>query len=268
MINPSIVIGFGDHGLGVIRKLLLDSAIQGMLDWSEKTSVSNASSVLGVRFFHFYRASQNAENVEEAFGDLYGQIAHHSIADWTNTKGAVIAAIKEATDALRRIGVGMAKGGQAQMLDVFVIANPDETGFAINALDSYMGPIIISLNELAPFQTDAGTARINFIEFLDYQNISSREAEILDKSKALQASVAKWEQHRRKSGQPNKGYGRIYLSDGNTGAGSITRSERQLQLIAFLQLLLFEQIAPETRRPWVYRAVDASILSSFGIIGC
>ena len=265
MSNPSIVIGFGDYGLSVIRKLLLDSAIQGMLDWSEKTSMSNSRSILGVRFFHFYRSGHNTENTEEAFGDLYGQITHHSLGDWLKNKDEVMASVKEASDSLLRIGVGVTKGGVTQMLDVFAIANPDENGFSIDALDAYMDPIIIRLNQLAPFQLDAGTALINYIEFLDYQDISSRLPETLSKSRELHASVVKWERRRRQSGQANKGYGRIYLSDGSTRAGIIDSIERQLQLVAFLQLLLFEEIEPEVRRPWVYREIQAPILSSFGI---
>lgn len=268
--RATLLIGYGDFGLDVLRRFLASTAVRGVLSWEETGGADRNArrlrdlSLLGVadRFGDGPKDGirEQEGGHSELLRDLYAQI--HRI------DGAVPGALAQAMEAqAKRLLDAADRAGRQEALplglDVIVLAQPrDRTALGrVNPL------LQAGLERLERYATQlqrpiSGASALNFIQILDFDNYWQRSEPGRVLREAVCRSVERWQQ-RREEGKPS--FGRIYLVDGLTGDGVRDARQRIDEISLFLEFLLFEGQRGEMQSLYQPQAPHESPLATFGI---
>jgi len=242
--HPTILIGHGDFGRGVLRHLLASTAARGSLVWQEAPHGSDPSarrlkdlallSIAEKGHGHPGRESETWDSEQrEIFRDLERQIeeVEPSGEDLASALDRAVARLLAAEDRAAdpdRLRLG---------LDVVVVARPaaaEDMGKLLNLLTPGMSALgsMANLGRVA-----AGAERLNFLQILDFEHYWDPSDHGRKIREAVFNAVQHWE------GQlalRRPGFGRTYLVDGQTADGVRDTRYRTDEIVLFLELLLFE----------------------------
>ena len=271
--RATLIMGYGDFGLDVLRRFLDSTATRGVLTWEQSSNDDqNARRLrdLALLWVHPHlsdtaqadRRRVQEDSHAELMRDLYQQIEQVEVDD----DQSILAKIMEekakllldaATRAMRRENLPLG-------LDVIVIAQPRDRA-ALGRLTPLLQAGIERLNRYATQlqRQVSGTGALNFIQILDFENYWYMS----EQSKALRTAVynaiKRWQQQR---GEGKPGFGRIYLVDGQDPRGGM-RSERMRidEISLFLEFLLFEGQRGELQAFYQPKTPQEPLLATFGI---
>jgi len=263
--HPTILIGHGELGRGVLRHLLASTAARGALVWQEAPHGSDPSArrlkdlaLLSVSEGGHGRDSRDPEQ-REFFRDLEHQIEEveasgEALAKAMDRAAARLLAAEDRAADPDRLRLG---------LDIVLVAQPaapEDMGKLLNLLTPGMSALGAMAN-LA--RVAAGAERLNFLQVLDFEQYwdpSDRGRRVRE---AVFNAVQHWE------GQlalRRPGFGRTYLVDGYTPDGVRDVRYRTDEIVLFLELLLFEgQRDGELQHLYRRRVERESTVGTFGV---
>lgn len=272
--RATILVGYGELGHDVLRRLLASTALRGVLVWEEpRGGAESAERSLQDLALLWVRDRMGARELEEdgnhgqssfeMMRDLYRQI--QQVPESTAGLEADFAnALSSAAEQLLSASTRAARSSVLPLgLDVIVLARP--TGpEVIGSLDRMLARGMERLSNNANLKRAVqGSEALNFIEILDFENYwddSDRSRRVRE---AVHNSVEQWWK-RSTEGRP--AFGRFYLVDGRTADGIRDASHRMDEISLFLELLLFEgQRGGDLQKLYQSQAALESPVGTFGV---
>jgi len=271
--RATLLIGYGEFGLDVLRRLLASTAARGVLSWEESSGADkNARRLRDLALLCVadpfgdgpQADRQRAEEGShiELMRDLYQQIGRVEAAEEPGVLAAAMEAqarrlLDAATRAARRENLPLG-------LDVIVLAQPRDRA-ALGRLNPLLQAGIERLERYATQlqRQVSGAGALNFIQILDFDNYWQGAEPGRALRDAVHRAVERWQQ-RRAEGKPS--FGRIYLVDGQTADGVRPVRQRIDEISLFLEFLLFEgQRGGDLQALYQPSSPQAPLLSTFGI---
>lgn len=273
--RATILVGYGELGRDVLRRLLASTALRGVLVWEESHGGADAAertlrdlALLWVRDRVGSEAPEpedegtHGESSFEMMRDLYRQI--QEVPEAASLESDFAEALSAAAEKLLSASVRAARRGVLPLgLDVVVIARP--TGpEVIGSLDRMLARGMERLANNANLERAVqGSEALSFIEILDFENYWDRSDRGRRVREALHNSVEQWWK-RRIDGKP--AFSRFYLVDGRTADGIRDAPYRMDEIGLFLELLLFEgQRAGGLQKLYQSQGAIESPLGTFGV---
>lgn len=272
--RPALLIGCGTFGRDVLKRLLSNTVLRGVLPW--ETSQNGASSngsrhIPDLAFFWLQEPSQNSEweaddNDEddaslEMMLDLYRQIQkielQESDEQYSFFADTILKAAKDLLSPSRHTGQSLPLG-----LDVFIIHHPNSSETMGN-LDIMLSKAMDRLaNNKALLRGVQQASPLNFIQILDFDNYWCESEQGGQLRQAVYNSIQIWNKRRINK---QASFGRFYLVDEQTEKALRKPHQRMDEISLFLEFLLFEEqrIGP---LEYLYQArANESPVTSFGI---
>ncbi len=272
--RATILVGYGELGRDVLRRLLASTALRGVLVWEEPHGGADAAerslqdlALLWVRDRVGAAGPEpeddtHGESSFEMMRDLYRQIQQVPEAGSPETDFAE--ALSAAAEKLLSASVRASRRGVLPLgLDVVVIARP--TGpEVIGSLDRMLVRGMERLANNANLERAVqGSEALSFLKILDFENYWDRGDRGRRVREAVHNSVEQWWK-RRIDGKP--AFSRFYLVDGRTADGIRDTSNRMDEISLFLELLLFEgQRSGTLQKLYQSQGAIESPLGTFGI---
>lgn len=263
MANNCIVLGFGDHGLTVMKDLLRDSSKRGLLRL-RYDSINSSENIDAVRFFHCEtkQSATGLESDEGMFPDLYSAISAISAKKIRARSDETLDQIIDAAKLLLQTG---GDSVATPTLDLFIISQFSEENQLVE-IDTFLVALIDRLNHLSTFSSPVGPQNLNIVGFYDFASLTDTSQESGQLRSALLLSEKGW--IKRQDKVRSKALSRIYITDQVNDKKQVRSARaRRLQTIAFLQLLIFEKLEPAERASLIRSGSGSldSFISSFGI---
>ncbi|HET9767834.1 MAG TPA: hypothetical protein VFS60_13345 [Thermoanaerobaculia bacterium] len=273
--RPTILVGYGAFGLGVLRRLLGSAAPRGILAWEEPRAGAAASerSLQDLALVWvpdpMRIAGQQVDDEDASEGssfemmrDLYRQI--HQVEERDDPESDFAAAVSSIAEKLLSATTRAGRRNALPLgLDVIVLARPT-TPQVVGSLDRMLLRGVEALANNANLQRGVQSAEaLTFIGIFDFENYWDRGEAGRPVRQAVHNSIERWG-NRRRGGKPS--FGRFYLVDGRTDDGIRDELHRVDEITLFLELLLFEgQRSGDLQRLYRAQAVAESPLATFGV---
>ena len=269
--RSTLLIGYGDFGLDVLRRFLTSTATRGVLTWEESGGADkNARRLRDLALLCVQdpfgdggqadRDSPHEDSHIELMRDLYQQIEGVEAVDSVLAEAMEDRAkllLDAASRATRRENLPLG-------LDVIVLAQPRDRA-AMGRLTPLLQAGIERLDRYATQlqRQVSGAGTLNFIQILDFENYWQRSEQGRTRRDAVYNAIERWQQ-RRIEGKP--GFGRIYLVDGQTADGVRNDRQRIDEISLFLEFLLFEgQRGGDLQTLYQPQLMQEPLLATFGI---
>ncbi|MBV9492822.1 MAG: hypothetical protein JOZ54_01145 [Acidobacteria bacterium] len=274
--RPTILVGYGEFGLEVLRRLLASTAPRGVLTWEEARGGAGPGerhiqdlallwfpdpTVSSPEHIDHERAREGA--ALEMMRDLYSQIERVGEDESTPNERDLAEALSAAARTLLDAGARAGRRGALPLgLDVYLIARPSSRE-AIGTISRLLGEGMKQLTNNANLDRAVlGSEALNFLAILDFENYWDRSPEARNVRRALYDFVEQW---RKRRAERKATLGRIYLVDGRTTEGMREPFHRIDEISLFLELLLFEG-QRDGELPRLYQtAQNESALATFGV---
>lgn len=263
MTNNCIVLGFGDHGLTVMKDLLRDSSKRGLLRLRHD-SIGSSENIEAVRFFHCETDQSviGLESDEGMFPDLYSAISAISAKKIRARSDETLDLIADAAKVLLQAG---GVSAVTPTIDLFIISQFSEESQFVE-IDTFLVALVDRLNQFSTFSSPVGPQSLNIVGFYDFASLTDTNHKSGQLRSALLLSERAW--IKRQDKVRSKAFSRIYITDQVNDKKQVRSSRaRRLQTIAFLQLLIFESLEPAERASLIRTGSGSleSFISSFGI---
>lgn len=266
-VRPAILIGYGDFGHTVIRRLLTSASLRGSLEWiapgggaspaerqlRDLAPIHLDDPLAGPR-------SRDPRGRDELSGfqvmeDLYRQVA--TVPAGEHQAEHLADAAQEGIERLLAAPVLQRRGGRPGV-DVFVLSQPRDAR-AINTLDRLVRPLMERLADPVFLRHNRRTSYVSILDFTSYWGRSSGASQ---RRRVLRKSVDRW-RARRHDGKP--AFDRFYLVDGRAEAGVADERRRIEEIGLLLELMLFEGQRGELQRLFQVHDPGESPVYSFGL---
>jgi hypothetical protein len=262
-LHPTILIGFGSYGRGLLRRVLLDAHDRGSLRWDSDSDAdgSGGRRLQDLALLAVGGPGEDDTNEGGVARDLYLQIqeipASHS--------EEFIEALAVAKDRLLNVARFAADSNRMRLgLDVIVLAQPANIAVLGN-LEDLLHPAMDALSTVRGLQSPAaGADLLNFLMILDFNRYWDNNLANRAFQHELRACVGRWEE-RQQSGKPS--FARIYLVDRETLGGDRDEADRVEEVVTLLGFLLFEGQRDDASLRCLYQRENDSVrpLATFGI---
>ncbi|HEX8253066.1 MAG TPA: hypothetical protein VF846_07975 [Thermoanaerobaculia bacterium] len=273
--RATILVGYGELGLDVLRRLLASTAPRGVLSWDEPRGGGGPSErhlqdlallwlpdPLVAKSGQVGHDDAREGHALEMMRDLYRQI--RAIDPRSPADAGLAEALVDAAETLLAAGGRAGRSGALPLgLDVIVVAQPASRE-VIGTLDRLIRPGMDQLANNANLRRAVqGSDPLNFVAIYDFENYWDRSEHGRGVRKALHASVEHWQRLRD---QEKPAFGRFYLVDGRTDDGIREPFHRIDEISLFLEFLLFEgQRNGELRRLYQPLGQHELTVATFGI---
>lgn len=265
--RPAILVGIGDFGHTVVRRLLTSAALRGSLEWTSPGGGASPGerSLRDLAPIHLEDplasgGSRSPGDRDEPSGfevmqDLYRQIATVPAGDRQAERLADAA--QDGLERLLAAPVLKARGG-GPGVDVFVISQPTDAR-AIGTLDRLVRPLMQRLGNPVFLRHNRRTSYIGILDFTSYWDRSDPAAQ---RRRQLRKSVEHW---RVEGAAGRPAFDRFYLVDGRAEAGVTDEKRRVEEIGLLLELMLFEGQRGELQRLFQMHTADESPVYAFGV---
>lgn len=250
LLHPTVVVGYGSHGLLVLQSLLISSASRGVLQWTEVRGGARPHErrlkdlvLLAVPDPYEADRGRRAAATEEdrtllsLRHDLDQQIRRIEPGETDDTR-ALMRELLRASDILQGdTDRGRDEPQRRPGFDVILLAHLDEL-VNIGRLRALLDHALDELGNRPELGSRGQSAhRLNFIQILDFENYWNMDAAVGEVRRSLHDYFEHWEVRTR---EKKPSIGRTYVVDGHPPRGRWTALSRIEETVLFLQFLLFE----------------------------
>ncbi|MCP4700578.1 MAG: hypothetical protein GY862_27555 [Gammaproteobacteria bacterium] len=247
--RPTLLVGYGAFGMDVLRRLLSNTVLRGILSWKDTRSKISSSErhIQDLAFLWIRdRFSQDGQYMEEELAheggslemmrDLYRQI-HEVEQKKSPEQDLAEAMVKAAENLLSASARTVSNDALPLGLDVVVIIHPSGPE-VVGHLDRMLIAAIDKLANNANLQRAVqGASPLNFIQILDFENYWDNSGNGPKLRQTVYNSVKSWQKRRE---QEKRAFERFYFVDGRTRYAMRDKRHRVEEISLFLEFLLFE----------------------------